>query len=125
MSRGIFRRYLQYVTLTLQYWQAKPEPQNPINPETVKTAITTERLAEDMELELSELLPKQSELRLKSVQLLLHLQESGPKRQTQLTKDLGLEPYKLSRLLEKLELHKYVKRKRDGIDKIVTLTDTA
>ena len=124
MSRGIFRRYLQYITQTLQYWQAKPEPQNPINPETVKTAITTERLAEDMELELSELFPKQSELRLKAVQLLLHLQESEPKRQTQLTQDLDLEPYKLSRLLEKLEQHKYVKRKRDGIDKIVNLTET-
>ena len=124
MSRGIFRRYLQYISLTLQQWQAKPAPHNPITPETVKTTITTERLAEDMELELSELFPKQSELRLKAVQLLLHLQESGPKKQTQLTKDLNLEPYKLSRILEKLELHKYVKRKRDGIDKIVSLTET-
>jgi DNA-binding MarR family transcriptional regulator len=124
MSRGIFRRYLQYITQTLQHWQDKPAPHNPITPETVKTTITTERLAEDMELELSELFPKQSELRLKAVQLLLHLQESGLKKQTQLTKDLDLEPYKLSRLLEKLELNKYVKRKRDGIDKIVNLTET-
>jgi len=124
MSRGIFRRYLQYITLTLQHWEARKEPYNSIDPEMVKTTITTEHLAEDMELELSELFPKQSELRLKAVQILLHLQESGPKRQTQLTKDLDLEPYKLSRLLEKLELHKYVKRKRDGIDKIVNLTET-
>jgi len=121
ISPGILRRHPQYITQTLQHWQAKPEPQNPTNLETVKTAIVTERFAEDMELELSELFPKQSDLRFKSVQLLLHLQESGPKRQTQLTQDLGLEPYDLSRR-KKLELHHNVTRRSEGADKIVSLT---
>jgi DNA-binding MarR family transcriptional regulator len=71
-----------------------------------------------MELELVELFPKQSDLRLQAVRLLMHLEESGPKRQTRLAEELGIE-YAMSRLLAKLELYKYVARERDGTDKIV------
>ena len=47
----------------------------------VKQTITIDRLAEDMELELAELFPKQSDLRLQAVKLLMFLGESGPKKQ--------------------------------------------
>jgi DNA-binding MarR family transcriptional regulator len=86
--------------------------------------VTTERLAEDMELELVELFPKQSDLRLQAVRLLMHLEESGPKRQTELAEELGMEPYALSRLLAKLELHRHISRHREGTDKIVSLRKT-
>ena len=122
MSRGIFRRFLRYITLTLDHWTAQPNPRDTIDKETVEEAIPYERLVEDMETELLELFPKQSDLRLQAVQLLMRLSESGPKKQSILAGELGLESYVMSRLLTKLELHHYVTRERDGTDKIVTLT---
>jgi DNA-binding transcriptional ArsR family regulator len=121
MSRGIFRRFLRYITLTLDRWLTRPEPHGPIDTATVKDAIPLDRLAEDMELELVELFPKHSDLRLQAVRLLMHLEESGPQKQSELAEQLGIEPYAMSRLLRKLELHRYVIRKREGTDKIVSL----
>jgi hypothetical protein len=119
MSRGIFRRFLRYITFTLQY--SESHGKEIIDTETVKDAVTVERLAEDMELELVELFPKQSDLRLQAVRLLMHLEESGPKKQAELAEEFGLEEYAMSRLLAKLELHRYIVRRREGTDKIVSL----
>ena len=82
------------------------------------------RLVEDMELELMEIYPKQSDLRQHTIRLLIHLQETGQRRQSQLAEELSLEPYTLTRLLQKLELHRYIIRQRDGADKIVSLRET-
>jgi len=119
MSRGIFRRFLRYITVTLQHWETGKG--GPIDATVVKEAVTAERLAEDMERELAELFPKQSDLRLQAVGLLVHLEESGPKKQTELAEELGMEGYAMSRLLAKLTLHRYIIRRRDGTDKIVAL----
>lgn len=122
MSRGIFRRFLRYITLTLDLWQTRQEPRQPINSATVKDAVTVDRLAEDMELELVEVFPKQSDLRIEAVRLLMHLEESGPQKQAELAERLGMEDYAISRLLAKLELHRYIARQRSGTDKIASLT---
>jgi len=122
MSRGIFRRFLRYITLTLQHWETKKS--GPIDTAIVKEAVTVERLAEDMELELVELFPKQSDLRLQAVRLLMHLEESGPKKQAELAEEFGLEEYAMSRLLAKLELHRCIVRRREGTDKLVSLIRT-
>jgi hypothetical protein len=53
MSRGIFRRFLRYITLTLR--RREMDMKGPIDTTIVKEAVTVERLAEDMELELGEL----------------------------------------------------------------------
>ena len=74
-----------------------------------------------MELELEELFPKKSDLWLQAVRLLMHLEESGPKKQTELVEELDMEDYAMSRLLAKLELHRYIIRRREGTDKIVAL----
>jgi len=124
MSRGIFRRYLKDITSTLEHWQAQSTPHEPITKEIVKAAVTPQRLVEDMDLELSELFPKQSDLKLQAIRLLLNLSESGPRRQDQLAEELNLEPYTITRLLQKLELHRYITRRREGNDKIVTITKT-
>jgi len=63
----------------------------------------------------------QSDLRLQAVRLLMYLEESSPKKQGELAEEFGLEEYAMSRLLAKLELHRYVVRRREGTDKIVTL----
>jgi DNA-binding MarR family transcriptional regulator len=96
-----------------------------IDPRAKRKAITTERLTDDMELELLGLFPKHSDLRLEGVQLLMHLEESGPQKQSELAKSLGIEPYSLSRLLTKLEHSRYVTRTREATDKIVSLRKQA
>jgi len=121
MSCGIFRRFLRYITLTLRHWERGRK--GSIDTTLVKEAVTVERLAEDMERELTELFPKQSDLRLQAVRLLMHLEESGAKRQTELAEELGMEDYAMSRLLVRLELHRYIARRREGTDKIVTLRE--
>jgi hypothetical protein len=74
MSRGIFRRFLRYVILTLQHSESHGE--RIIDAETVKAAVTVKRLA--------------------------------------------IENYAMSRLLAKLELHRYITRQREGTDKVVS-----
>jgi hypothetical protein len=119
MSRGIFRRFLRYITLTLSHWERNGK--GAIDIATVKEAVTVERLAEDMELELVELFPKHSDLRFLAVRLLMLLEESGERKQSELATLLEVEPYMLSRLLTKLEAARYVSRRREGNDKIVSL----
>ena len=78
MTRGIFRRFLRYITLTLQHWEV--DGKGSIDTAIVKEAVTVERLAEDMELELAELFPKQSDLRLQAVRLLMRLEGIGSQK---------------------------------------------
>lgn len=120
MSRGIFRRYLRYINLTLDAWLNKLKRRTPISAETVKKAVTYERMVEDMELELSKVFPKQEDYRLQAVRLLSHL-ESGPIKQSQLSEELNLPPYTMTRLLNKLELHNYINRQRKGMDKLISI----
>ena len=118
MSRGIFRRFLRYITLTLRRWEICGK--RTIDTAIVKEAIPVARLAEDMELELAELFPKHSDLRLLAVRLLMLLEESGERKQIELADFLEVKPYELSRLLTRLEAAHYVARRRDGNDKIVS-----
>ena len=80
------------------------------------------QLGEDMEVELSDLFPKPSDLRFQAVRLLMHIQEYGPQKQTGLAKVLEVEDYAMSRLITKLEHARYVTRSREGTDKIVSIT---
>jgi hypothetical protein len=121
MSRGIFRRFLRYILLTLDTWEVQRPARPPIDMEMVKKAVPLVRLAEDMDLELIGLFPKHSDLRFKAVQLLMHLQEQGIRKRSDLSEFLNIEPYALSRLITKLEQGNYIKRKRDGMENFIAL----
>jgi len=54
----------------------------------------------------------------------MRLEESGPRKQTELVEELGMEDYAMSRLLRKLELHRYLVRRREETDKLVSLQRT-
>jgi hypothetical protein len=121
MSRGNFRNFLRYITQTLDSWDSLPELKDSIDLAFVQRTITTDQLVEDMALQLGPVFPKGSDLRLQAVRLLMYLEESGPKKQAELVEEFGLEEYAMSRLLAKLELHRYIVRRREGTDKIVSL----
>ena len=54
------------------------------------------------------------------MRLVMLLEESGEQRQGEVASLLGVEAYELSRLLTKLEAARWVTRRRDGNDKIVS-----
>ena len=122
LSRGIFRRFMRYIVLTLDFWQ-RPNHPDVIDEEAVKRAVPPERLAEDMALEFVGLFPKHSELRMLAVRLIFYLQEHGPEKQSQLSTELDIESSAMSRLLGKLESSKHITRSREGVDKIVALRE--
>jgi DNA-binding MarR family transcriptional regulator len=118
MSRGIFRRFKNYISLTLDLWISEGRS-GEIDPATVRRAISIERITEDMELELKPLFPKHSELSIMAVRVILNLEENGPQNQSYLATKFEMEAFEMSRLLNKLESVGYVRRHRDGTDKIV------
>jgi len=120
MSRGIFRRFLRYILLSLDLWEGKADGGEVIDVELVVEAVPVERLAEDMELELYALFPKQSDLRGLAVRLIMLLEEGGERRQSELLDLLGVKDYTLTRLLGKLEEAGYITRRRKG-NNIVSL----
>ena len=119
MSQGIFRRFLRYVLLTLDFWERPGHPYE-IDEGTVEKAIPLDRLAEDMESDFQGLFPKHSELRFLAVRVRMYLREHGPQKQSKLAEELGVERFAMSRLLTKLESAKRITRKREsGTDKMV------
>ena len=124
MSRGIFRRFKNYISLTLDLWTAEGSSDR-INSATVRRAVSIERIVEDMELELNALFPKHSELSTVAVRMLLELEETGPQKQSDLAIKFEVKAFEMSRLLNKLEAGGYVRRHRDGTDKIITAINPA
>ena len=122
MSRGVFRRFLRYISLALDAWELQDNRPERIDVGLVRGAVGVERISEDMELELSEPFPRDREFRVLAVRVLLWLGEVGAARQQELLSRFGVEESRLSRLLERLELHRYISRERHGADKVVSLT---
>ncbi|MCJ7506412.1 MarR family transcriptional regulator [Candidatus Bathyarchaeota archaeon] len=119
MSRGIFRRFLKYLNLTLDHQEQTNSPP-PITVDQVREAVPPQLLAEDMDQQLAEVFPKQADQRIQAVKLLLHLEEHGPAGQTEIAQLLNLPEYAISRLLNKLEDNRYIKRQKKGLENIVT-----
>jgi hypothetical protein len=121
MSRGIFRRFLRYILLSLDLWERGPSMSEAIDVDLVTRAVPVERLAADMELELTALFPKNSDLRWLAVRLIMLLEAQGERKQGELADLLGAKDYTMTRLLETLEAAHYINRRRDGNEKIVSL----
>ncbi len=87
----------------------------------VRAAIPLQLLAQDMDDQLAGIFPRQPELRSEAARLLLHLEEHGLTEQAKIPELLNLRDYAVTRLLSKLEDHGHVKRKKEGVENIVTL----
>lgn len=121
MSRGIFRRFLRYITLTLNHQERAAKPP-PITIGQVHEAIPPRTLAQDMDQQLTEIFPRQPDQRIQATKLLLHLEEHGPTDQAEIAQLLDLPEYAVTRLLNKLEDSHYIQRERKGLEKTVSLT---
>jgi len=121
MSCGIFRRFLRYITLTLDHQERAATPL-PITLDQVREAIPAQLLAQDMDQQLTEIFPKQPDMRIQAIKLLLHLEEHGPTGQTEIAHLLNLQEYAVTRLLNKLEDNCYVKREKRGKENTIAPT---
>lgn len=121
MSRGHYRRFKRYVGLVIES-HLQNHRSTPITEEYVREAITIERMVEDMNVELEQIFPKNPESRREAVRILFHLSESDASEQGKLADELEIPEYTLSRLLSRLELHRYITREPHGSQKIVRLT---
>ena len=119
MSRGVFRRFLRYITLALDHQEHTRTPL-PITTDQVREAIPPHLLAEDMDQQLTEIFPRQPDMRTEAVKLLVHLEEHGPTSQTKIKELLHLPDYTVSRLLSKLEDYRYIRLEKKGIENIIS-----
>ena len=120
LSRGIYRRFKRYITLTIDAWHLVRKEL--ITSDLVREVVTAERLAEDLDFELEELFPKNIDARRDAARIIHHLRSAGPLDQTSLGEALEMPAYTLSRLLSKMESH-FVTRKNDGSRKTVSVVD--
>jgi hypothetical protein len=131
-SRGIFRRFKQYVSACIEEevkgYGAALFPlsiEKQITLEDVKKTITVEKISQDMELELSEIYPRSAENRVFSVKVIRFLRENGLTSQKVLTKELfNNDKLICSRILNALCMHEKIEFHDDGREKIWKIRET-
>lgn len=116
LSRGIFRRWKEYVGICLRQFQTEKENQGKITLEDVDRWITNDRIYVDWEYELSSLFERnRREQVFKAIQLLRYLLSRKEKdvEQQEIARDIFDENEDAcSRMLIKLEARRIVKRFR-------------
>jgi|SRR5208282_1086469 len=120
MSRGIFRRFLRYITLTLDLWDSKHQKSpSIIDVSLVKQAVTIDHLTNAMENELTPLFRNSSQQRTLAVKTVMLLWEHNEMKQSALATQLEIAPATISRILTTLENAKYITHRYDGKEKII------
>jgi biotin operon repressor len=109
LSKGIFRRLMRYINLTVLNMLQKGK--DTVNVEDVKAVITDAVLMQDAELEFSEMFKNETHKQ-QAVRLLAFLREQREANQKTIAEALGLSEMAISRLMVQLESHGYVKRRR-------------
>jgi predicted XRE-type DNA-binding protein len=120
LSRGVFRRFLKYLSLTVESF-AVLNGVPPINVNHVNAAITIEQLVKDMELELYDIL-KNVQQRRQAVELLDYLRQKNETNQKDIAELLNISEATAGKLVNKLVAVNYLQRKRgEGKEWIISL----
>jgi DNA-binding MarR family transcriptional regulator len=118
LSRGIFRRFLRYISLCIEEYLHQGDLEL-INIPLTEKAITNEEVSKDMDLELSSLFPK-GEMMKKAIKIISFLTNTKEGlNQKQLAKALNLNEMDCSRLCDKLEEHGYIIRESSKEGKMI------
>ena len=118
LSRGIFRRFLKYIQITIE---KNLESKIPLTVENVNNAITEDLLIEDMELELSDVF-KAKDQKTQAVRVLNFLRQRGACNMKTIAEELNIGQKVVQRLIQKLYGYRYVDIKRGkGKEKLVSL----
>ena len=118
LSRGIFRRFLKYIQITIE---KNLNAEIPLTVENVNNAITEDLLIEDMELELSDIF-KTKDKKTEAVRVLNFLRQHGATNMKTIAEELNIGEKVIQRLIRKLYGYRYVDIKRGkGKEKLVSL----
>jgi hypothetical protein len=109
LSRGVFRRFLKYLTLTLEKFAVSGQ-EPPIKIDWVYAAISMEQIMADMELELIELFKEPTQRR-QAVSLLSQLR-GGTMNQKEIAEFLNVSEATAGKIINKLLAYRYVDRQR-------------
>jgi hypothetical protein len=115
LSQGIFRRFLRYIGKSVEQVLLSNAPL-PVAVESVKLAITTEQLAKDMDLELTDLFKNNREQKMLATKTLTCIRENQGINQKTLAELLDAEEMAISRIIKTLEAYGYIRRER-GLQK--------
>jgi len=122
LSRGIFRKFKEYVAACFDVVLLTDEGFNVdriITLDDVRSIITTDKLVQDMELTLCELWPRNKDNRVYAVKVLRFLRENGPTPQKVLANEIFDGNLMLcSRILNKLGDYAFLKMEKKGAEKI-------
>jgi hypothetical protein len=123
LSRGVFRRFKNYVRLSLELSLMEGDAANPLSIDLVKRAISKDQLIMDMDLELSEFF-KNSEKKLQAFNILDFIRDSPDLSQKVISEALGLHPNAVGDVVRQLCLHNYLQVKRGkGTELLVSLKE--
>lgn len=108
LSRGIFRRFLRYLTLVVERYLTY-DGDLPIKSKDVSEAISEDVLIPDMELELSNFIKDRGK-RVQAVRILYYLMKTKEANIKQISQQLGLTEPRTSRLINRLS--NYIEKRR-------------
>lgn len=108
LARGVFRRFLKYLGLTIESFLISNE-EPPIDAAYVNKVVTVEHVIADMELELHDLF-KNANQRRQAIELLYHLRDRKQMNQKEIAEFLDVSLPTAERLVAKLE--RYVNKER-------------
>jgi hypothetical protein len=123
LSRGVFRRFKNYVRLCLEVASMDEASEGLITVDSVKRAITKDQLRMDMDLELSEFF-KNSEKKLQAFNILDFVRDNPTVSQKVISEALGLHPNAVGNVVRQLCLHNYLQVKRGkGTELLVSIKE--
>jgi hypothetical protein len=135
LSRGIWRRWKEYLNICLRQFQT--EARDVITIQDVNKWITNDRIYVDWEYQLSSLFERNKPEQIyKAIQVIRYLQEHGEVEQQKLAEEIfdaegenhNAGKIVCSRMLDTMEAHGYIRRERLSIGKshknIVNLADS-
>jgi len=108
LSRGIFRRFLKYIQITIE---KNLDNEYPVTVEHINNSITEDLIIEDMELELSDIF-KEKDKKAEAVRVLNFVRQQGECNIKTIAEGIDLSEKVVQRLIQKLHGYRYVDTKR-------------
>lgn len=119
LSRGVFRRFLKYLGLTIERFSALGL-QPPITPAIINEAVPLNIIAQDMQLQLYDIF-KDDTTRQKAIELLEHLRRSGAINQKDIAEFLHVSMATAGRMINSLERNYVTRSRGQGREWLISL----
>jgi len=121
-SRGVFRRFLRYIRLCLEYWYDHRARSSVITPAVVSEAIDDPQRFADLELELADMFPASRESRLSAFRVLECVRKNESVPQARIVEEIfDGEARKALKVLSALESYDFIDRSGRPPDRQVIL----